>query len=163
MKFKRLPQQELEKLEKEFVQFLASNTITAEDWQKLKEEDVERASQLIDMFSDIVYKKVLEKVEYLEFRTPNDMKLFKCGKEQINMLGMEVDRTLEIDLRKNENIKTLMDKPEMLEGRIQVYKGDKKYNGEREPEIFEMMEKGALKTDATLFNLLSTLHSSMKK
>ncbi|MGB0431158.1 MAG: DUF6495 family protein, partial [Bacteroidia bacterium] len=100
MKFERLPQPELKKLEKEFVQFLASNTITADDWVKIKSESTEKADELIDMFSDIVYQKVLEKVEYLEFRIPNDIKTFRCQKDKIVLMGMAINGIENIDLRK---------------------------------------------------------------
>ena len=59
MKFRRLTNEELQELEKEFVQFLVSNTVTADDWEKIKEDNPERAEGLIEIFSDIVFEKVI--------------------------------------------------------------------------------------------------------
>ena len=37
MKYRRLTNEELAELEKEFVRFLVSNTVTSEDWEKINE------------------------------------------------------------------------------------------------------------------------------
>ena len=62
MKYRRLTIDELKELEQEFVRFLASNTVTSEDWQAVKTTNPERADQLIDIFSDIVFDKVIDKI-----------------------------------------------------------------------------------------------------
>ena len=78
MKYRRLTNDELTELEKEFVRFLASNHITALDWEKLKGHDPKRVESLIEVFSDIVFEKILQGIEYLEFKTPTDIKTFHC-------------------------------------------------------------------------------------
>ena len=68
MDFRRLTNNELEELKTEFVRFLVSNTVTGDDWEKIKKENPERAEGLIEIFSDIVFKKIISKVEYLEMK-----------------------------------------------------------------------------------------------
>ena len=66
MKYRRLDLAELKTLEKDFVRFLASNHITADDWVKLKKENPEKVERLLDVFSDIVWSKTLSQIQYLE-------------------------------------------------------------------------------------------------
>lgn len=163
MKFKRLPPNELQKLEKDFVEFLVSNGITADDWLALKEQSPEKSNDLIDLFSDIVYQRVMEKVEYLEYRTHRDMKAFYCGPSEIKMIGIEVDPEIEIDLRKGDELKRLGDIIAANPESIAVFSGTKEYKPSRGEEIFRMMDSGALKTDSTWFELLENLYEKSKK
>ncbi len=76
MKYRRLSTDELQELEKEFVHFLVSNGIAADDWVKLKEEENDKAEALIDTFSDVVMEKVLGKVDFLEKREKSSVLFF---------------------------------------------------------------------------------------
>ena len=66
MKYRRLTKQQLEELQPEFVNFLATQSITGEGWKNLKEEKPEVAEDEIDVFSDLIWEGVLNKVVYLE-------------------------------------------------------------------------------------------------
>ncbi|MGZ4035866.1 MAG: DUF6495 family protein, partial [Bacteroidia bacterium] len=52
MKYKRLTREELQALEPEFIHFLAAAQVTGKDWEKMKENKLEVAEELIDAFSD---------------------------------------------------------------------------------------------------------------
>ena len=56
MKYRRLDQNELKTLEKDFIEFLASQSITADEWENMRKE---QQLGLIDIFSDLVFEKVL--------------------------------------------------------------------------------------------------------
>ncbi|MFY0671784.1 MAG: hypothetical protein JXQ87_00185 [Bacteroidia bacterium] len=163
MKFERLPENELKKLEKEFVQFLVSNTVTAQDWIKLKTNQPNKAEELIDMFSDIVYEKVMSEVEFLEFRTMYDLKSFRCQNEEIIMMGIEVDASLGLDLRKQDDFKKMAQLSNELVDKIKVYAARKPYKPSRSEEIFRMMKSGAQKTNSTMFLLLENLYKKLKE
>ena len=92
MKFERLSNNELESLEKEFIQFLVVNGIVATDWEKIKKEDAKKAEKLIELFSDMVWAKSLEKIKFLEHRTPTSIKVFNCKKEMIELIGVDADQ-----------------------------------------------------------------------
>ena len=91
MKFERLSNNELQSLEKEFIQFLVVNGIVAADWEKIKKEDAKKAEKLIELFSDMVWAKSLEKIKFLEHRTPTSIKVFNCKKEMIELIGVDAD------------------------------------------------------------------------
>jgi len=66
MKYRALHKEELEGVKEEFVKFLAANSVTADDWEKLKKEENDKAEKLIDIFSDIFWDKALTKINVLE-------------------------------------------------------------------------------------------------
>ena len=77
MKYTRLTKEQLEELNQEFINFLATQSITAEEWKDIKEQKPEVAEEELDIFSDLVWEGVLSKVEYLENIAPQHMYLFK--------------------------------------------------------------------------------------
>ncbi|MCB0467853.1 MAG: hypothetical protein KDC64_06540, partial [Aequorivita sp.] len=66
MKYARLTKEQFEELHQEFINFLATQSITADEWKKLKIEKPEVAEQELDIFSDLIWEGVLNKVKYLE-------------------------------------------------------------------------------------------------
>ncbi|MCB0585436.1 MAG: hypothetical protein KDD06_08945 [Phaeodactylibacter sp.] len=158
MKYRRLHQDELENLEKEFVQFLASNQVTANEWEKLKAEEAEKAEQLIDIFSDIVFEKVIDDIEYLEYKTPKDIKAFHFEENRIVMNGLLVDGQTSFDFTLEQSPQQMLQQIQLTGARLKLYTAEKAYSRGRNMEIFEMMENGALiSRDGSLFKTLEGL------
>lgn len=158
MKFRRLTNEELAELEKEFTRFLASNTVTADDWEKIKKETPERAEGLINIFSDIVFEKTISKLEYLEHKTPHDLKIFHCKKEEMELMGLKVEGESDLDFTKDLAPETMMQMLQASNAKLQLYTASKGYKeGDREKEIFEMMQQGCLISKGELFNTLKNL------
>jgi hypothetical protein len=155
MKYRRLKDSELEKLEKRFVEFLVANTITGDDWVMLKTKDPERASTLIDIFSDMVFETTIKRIEFLKHREPKDIKLFKCEADKIILIGLSADETVPIDFTVNIDMKVLMNHTSGLS----IYKQEKKYKPNREQELFRMLETGCQITDGHLFGIFEKLQS----
>lgn len=158
MKYRRLSDVELQELEKEFVNFLVANTITADDWLKLKEIDSEKAEVLIELFSDVVLDKVLRKVQFVEHRGERDLIVFHCGKEEIELFGLTVSEELEVDLTNEASVISMLLNSEMLDGKVKSFRQTKSYTKERELEVFEMIQSGCLITDDSIFNTLKGLY-----
>jgi len=152
MRFRKLSLQELEELKDEFIQFLASNTVTAQDWENLKETNNEKAEQLIEIFSDEVLDKALTNIKFLEKREPKNLLVFHCRKDEIDMIGLSIDNNSELDFT-NENHFTEI----ASNVKINIFKSSKDYNKNREDEIFEMLESGCLTTDEKLYKTLVNL------
>lgn len=151
MKYKRLGPGELQALEKEFVNFLASAQITAKDWEKMKEQELEKVNELIDIFSDLVYEKALKKIKFLEFRDAKTLNIFNCTEEKIKLLGLRVKENSALDLTAPD---VLSKWKESNSGNVTVIKTEKNYIKDRELEMFELLETGCLITDDRLYNLL---------
>lgn len=153
MKYRRLTTIELEKLENRFVQFLVSNTITSDDWSKIKKDEPDKAEKLIDIFSEMMFETSLKKVEYLKFSEPKDFKVFRCGEDTIKLIGLSANENVPVDFTQPFNTQDLM---QYLDG-LSIYHSEKKYLNNREQELFRMMETGCLITDGHLFGILEKL------
>ncbi len=160
MKYRRLSNAELQELEKDFVKFLATTHVTADDWVKLKENDPLKVEELIEIYSDIVYDKTLKKLEYLEFKTRHDIKTFHCQAEKMVLMGIAVAPNSGVDFTQDLSSQRIMEKLKQTNQDLQIYTAEKVYNGDREKELFQMMESGCLiSKDGYLFKTLSTLKS----
>jgi hypothetical protein len=158
MKYRRLTNAELAELEKDFVKFLASNHITADDWVKLKTNNTEKVESLIEIYSDIVFDKTLGQLEYLEYKSPYDIKTFHCQKEKMVLMGIAVKPESGVDFTKNDSSREMMDVLKKTGEEIQIYTAEKGYNDNREAELFQMLESGCLiSKDGHLFKTLQKL------
>lgn len=145
MKYRVLTQEELVSLEKEFIGFLASNTITAQDWEKLKENDSDKAEQLIALFSEIVFEKVLAKAKLLEIYAQNIWQFFEFKEEAVEMRGIIIENAPDFDIRgisSKEDFQRIFTAYPGVS--VKIIKGSKKYTKTREEEVFEWIKKGAL-------------------
>lgn len=157
MKYRRLSKSELEELEAEFIQFLVANTVTGEDWIKIKAEHPERAENLIELFSDIVFDKTLDKIEYLEHKTDKELRCFHCQAEKIIMLGLVAQETKDFDFRENLPANQMISRIKADGGTIQFFSAEKKYKGDRKMELYRMMENGCLISKGNLFQILHSV------
>lgn len=150
-KYRVLTKEELQELEKEFVEFLIVNGITADKWVSIKEEDKEAAEDMIVLFSDVVLEGVLHKVQFLEFSSSQDIKTFQCLKEKIVLVGMNSsDPNINF-----EDKRFLSEALTRTPKGVQVYTTDKSYSKDRQSEIFDMISNGASIADGKLFKTLS--------
>lgn len=153
MKYRRLNTEELAALEKPFVQFLVSNTVTAADWVKIKEQEPEKALHLIDIFSDMIMEDTLKKINFLKFGTAKELYLFKCEADYIALVGLKAAENTPIDFTKSIDYQIIN---AYTEG-VSIFQTQKQYGKLREQEIFEMMERGCLVSDSVLFEALANV------
>ena len=151
-KYRLLTPEELKGLEKDFVDYLVVNGIVADDWVKMKNEDPAAAQKVIDLFSDVVFEKILRGIEFLEIYEKQRVRTFKCAADEIHMITMEAENAL-ADFTNPSYISSAMANPP---DDLLVYQTEKPYNKERELEIFDMIENGCLVSNGNLYNALET-------
>lgn len=103
MKYTRLPLQDLKDLEKEFVEFLVLNGIPADEWERLKKEENDKAEAIIDQFSDVVWEGVLRKVEMVEFRRKDSLTICRVKDDTLETLLVKANKE-EVDFTKEEDL-----------------------------------------------------------
>jgi hypothetical protein len=157
MKYKRLSSEELQALEQEFIHFLATNSISAPDWVALKETNMERVDELVELFSDMVYENILQKINYLEYLSPRDLMIFHCKESSLHMVGIQLSDECGIDLT-DEDFFDLWQTTEGIRG-ISVYSKEKTYSGERALDVFQLIQSGCVITDEKLFHTILPLCS----
>ena len=154
MKYKRLESAELKELEKEFIHFLSSAQITGADWEKMKVAEIEKAEELIEVFSDLVYEKVMSKIEYLEYRDNKSLNIFHFTNDKIVLMGLRVKENHSLDLMA-DNVFEQWNQSSM--NAVNLVKTEKGYLKERGLEVFELLQTGCFITDGNLYNLLKKL------
>lgn len=150
-KYRVLSTDELNELEKEFVDFLLLNGITADKWVQIKAEDKEAAEDMITLFSDVVLEGVLRKVKFLEYRSRADIKTFQCLDSSMVLVGMKSSNS-SVDFTDESFFQNALNHP--LEG-MQVYTTSKNYSQDREMELYNMIQSGCEISDGKVFKLLS--------
>lgn len=143
-KYRLLTEEELKQLEGVFINFLAANSITATDWEKIKTQDLEKMRSLIEQFSDVVFEKTLSNVELLEKRLKHKLLMYKFSDNDITLLGLEIIGDSPMDFRKEFNISQLADLFNDEKLNISFIIGTKPMFEDRKKEIFDLMESGAM-------------------
>jgi dynactin complex subunit len=154
MKYKCLTTEELKELQPEFVHFLAAAQITGPDWDEMKRNEASKAEELIEVFSDMVYDKVVSKIKFLEYREKKTLNIFNCTDEGITLVGIRVNEHSSLDLTA-DNVFTQW--TESNNSAVNVIKTERPYQKERGVEVFELLQSGCLITDDRLFNVLKEM------
>jgi cag pathogenicity island protein 24 len=157
MTYRRLTNDELKELEPAFIRFLALNGIPADEWVKIKAADFQKTEALIGSFSDVVFHDTLTKLEYLQFNSQKEIRIFHCQAEKIILRGLLLTGETHIDFRDAEEPQVMLAIIQQSNAKLSMYVTEKNYGKEREQELFEMMESGCLISDGMLFNLLAEM------
>ncbi len=148
MKYARLTKEQFAELEEEFINFLATQSITAEEWRSLKAEKPEVAEEELDIFSDLVWEGVLSKVNYLENISEQHMHLFHCAEKEMNLISVKVLNP-DIDLGTKEGFGWF--RKNWQSDFVEYLTASKAYSEDRNLDKFELIQKGAVITKGDLY------------
>ena len=153
MKFRLLNKEEREAFDEDFKHFLITNGVSNEDWIEMNEKDLKKAEELVAIFSDTVFQKVMEKITFLEMRASDSLLVFKCNAENIELIGINAkSKDSQVDFSTPEAIhESLKSKTEELS----FFKHEKDYSKERELEVFEMVETGCIPSHEAFWTALN--------
>ena len=153
MKYRQLTKEQFENLHKEFAHFLASQSIDVKEWNEIKKDKPQIAEEEMNVFSDIVWDDVLTKTAYLEHFSNKTVNLFKCKEETIHRIVIQIEK--EINVLEKEGYEWLLKNPK--DNAIEYLTGTKKYEQERNLEIFDLIEKGSTISRGELFEYFNRL------
>ena len=148
MKYTRLTKEQLEELNQEFINFLATQSITADEWKEIKEQKPEVAEEELDVFSNLVWEGVLSKVEYLENIAPQHMYLFKVDGLQLRLIGLKI-KSDNIDLTNKEGFGWLRDN--LMSDDVELFNANKTLEADKNAKLFELIVQGSSITKGELF------------
>jgi hypothetical protein len=154
MKYARLTKEQFEELHQEFINFLATQSITADEWEAIKRDKPEVAEQELDVFSDLVWYGVLNKVDYLEHISPQQIHLFKCNEKQMHLIALKIENDL-VDFTTKEGFQWLRDN--LLSDSIEFFNANKAYSDDKHLDIFKLIQQGAVITKGELFQYFEKL------
>jgi len=151
-KYRPLTKAELNELKDEFISFLVINGIEADDWQKLKENDRQKAEKIIDHFSEVIFESVCRKNMFVDFISAQSIKCFQFLKEEVVLVGLDAKPDTQINFLGEQSLESII--LNNTDG-IEVYHTSKKYSKHREEEMFDMLSKGASLSKGHLFKQIS--------
>ena len=96
MKYSRLTKEQFEELYQEFINFLATQSITADEWANLKTNKPDLAEMELDVFSDLIWEGALNKAEYLEHFAPQHIYLFHLKEANMHAIVVNVKNDTDI-------------------------------------------------------------------
>ncbi len=149
MKFTRLTKEQFEELQQEFINFLASQSITAKEWEEIKTLKPEVAEEELDVFSDLIWEGVLDKVTHLEHFSPQQIFLFHITQVEIHLIGIRVENEA-IDLTSRAGYQWLQ--KNLMDDAVNLYTSTKALTDDRNKDIFALIQQGASITKGQLFD-----------
>lgn len=156
MKYRRLTKEQFEELHQEFINFLATQSITHDEWTNLKTNKPELAEMELDVFSDLIWEGVLNKAEYLEHFAPQHMYLFHLGNKKMKAIVVNVLNP-DVDITTNEGYNWLREN--LMDENVEFLQADKAYTNDKNLDKFKMIEQGAVITKGDLFKYFDKLIS----
>lgn len=153
MKYRQLTKEQFISLHEEFARFLASQSIDVKEWNQIKKEKPTVAEDEMNVFSDVVWDDVLSKTSYVEHFSETTANLFKCDEKEVHRIAIKINWN--INLLKQEGFEWLMQNP--MDNSVDVFKGSKAYQSERNLEIFDLIEKGSSISKGEIFEYFKSL------
>lgn len=147
MKYSRLTKEQFEELHKEFINFLATQSITAKEWQLIKRNKPELAEQELDVFSDLVWEGVLNKTEYIEHISPSQMHLFHFTDDNMRVIAVKINNNFNITTK--EGYDWLRNN--LMHDSVEFLQATKQYSVEKNMDKFKFLQQGANITKGELF------------
>ncbi|WP_273567217.1 DUF6495 family protein [Maribacter halichondriae] len=148
MKYTRLTKQQLEELHPEFINFLATQSITADEWSRLKEEKPSVAEDELDVFSDLIWEGVLTKVSYLENISKSHMHLFHCAEKEMKLISVKVMNP-DVDLTTKIGFDWF--KKNWQSDFVEYLTASKAYSDDSNLDKFKLIQQGAVITKGDLY------------
>lgn len=156
MKYTQLTKEQFEELHEEFALFLATQKIDVSEWEDIKKNKPEVADEELNIFSDLVWEKVLSKATYLQHFSTDSINLFKCNENNMERIVIKTDNK-EIDFLNKEHFNWLLDNSK--DKSLDYFKGQKNYTNERNKEIFDLIKKGSMVSKGELFEAVQQIIS----
>ena len=148
MKYARLTKQQFEELHNEFINFLATQSITAEEWKTLKNTKPQVVEEELDVFSDLVWEGVLGKVNYLENISSQHMHLFHLADKEMKLISVKV---LNPDIDLNTSVGFNWFKKNWQSDFVEYLQASKSYTEDKNLDKFKLIQEGAVITKGELY------------
>lgn len=153
MKYSRLSKEQFEELHQEFINFLATQSITGDEWTAIKTNTPEVAEQELDVFSDLIWEGVLSKVEYIEHISPKQMHLFRLMENGMHVIAVNVKT--DIDITTKEGYQWLREN--LMDDTVEFLQANKEYSEDKNLDKFKLIQQGGVITKGVLYNYFDTL------
>lgn len=146
-KYRLLNNEELATFEEEFVKYLVVNGITGDDWKIILKDDPDNAQKIVDLFSDVVFEKVMRQAQFLVIKRASYIQSIQCLKDKMIMVALSTkDKSIDLTQLDFSSIEDF--------SAFELHKAEKNYTKEREKELFDLTEIGYSISNGELFKAL---------
>ncbi len=157
IKYRLLTEDEQSHLSQEFIHYLASNSITGEDWESIKQNKQEEAQEHFAIFSDMVMEGAIENIHYIELKKEDSIQLMACLKEEARILQLDI-KVDSFSFLNAQDIQSLADGSSSLDSlNAKIFSSDLKYPTDRNLFIFSMLNQGYQPVSKAYWNNFNTL------
>lgn len=148
MKYTRLTKQQFEELHHEFINFLATQSITASEWETIKKNKPQVVEEELDVFSDLVWEGVLGKVTYLENISRQQMHLFHLADKEMKLISVKI---LNPDIDLNTSLGFNWFKKNWQSDFVEYLHASKAYTEDKNLDKFKLIQEGSVITKGELY------------
>lgn len=148
MKYTRLTKEQFEELHTEFTNFLASQQIDKEEWERIKAEKPNVMEEELDVFSDLIWEGALKKAKYMEHYSATHIFLFRFDEEKIDTIVVK-SLNSGVDFMTVEGLRWLSDS--VFTDEVEIKYGGRPFVSDRNSEVFEIIRQGAILSDGELY------------
>lgn len=154
MKYRQLTKEQFEELSEEFAQFLATQQVDVKEWNEIKQKNPSMAEEELNLFSDVVWEDVLSKTKYLEHYSDQHLNLFQCNSKEMIRIYVKLSDEHK-SFANPDDFEWFLKNP--LHDCFEYFKASKKYEGNRNEELFKMIEMGSHISSGEIFTQVSQL------
>ena len=154
MKYIRLTKEQLHALQKEFANFLASQSIDKAEWDDIKTNRPHIAEQEIDVFSDLIWEGVLSRARYLEHISPTHIFLFAADNDAIRSIVIK-SLIKDVDLSTADGWRWLDEN--LFGDKVELKIGRKPLGSDRNADLFGLIGQGAVVTNGKFFQKIDAI------
>ncbi len=154
MKYTRLTKEQFEALNQEFINFLATQSITGDEWSNIKEKKPEVAEQELDVFSDLVWEGAISQAKYLENISAQQLFLFKVEESEMSLIVVKVTNE-DQDITTADGYKWLQQN--FAQDEVEFFTSTKEFSEDKSGDIFSLVQQGAIITKGELYEFFAEI------
>lgn len=133
---------------------MATQSITGEEWKQLKTDKPEVAEEELDVFSDLIWEGVLNKVTYLENISAQQMHLFELTDKEMKLISVKVMNP-KIDLQTTVGFNWF--KKNWQSDFVDYLTASKAYGEDKNLDKFNLIQQGAVITKGDLYKWFDSM------
>jgi len=152
VKYRYLTDEELKEFEEEFKHFLIANGLHSEEWERLNNEDADKAIEVVGLFSNLILDKVYDNVKFVVHIGQKALKAFKFYNDKAILIG--VDYKGEYDFPEENILRFISENASEMD----IYSTSKSFPKEkRNQEVHFLVKLGSNMSDGKIFDFLSQI------
>lgn len=159
MRYRMLTDIELNELSDDFTQFLVIQGIDDSSWRKINIEEKEKATKIVEVFSDTVLFKVYSKIKYMSYVSDKVFSLFKIDDSDIDLILI---KSIHQDLVFREK-DALGDLLNSNQGKWEIYSSSKSFGEKITDEIHKLSIQGCQISSEKTWEGFSEFHKKASK